>query len=49
MSTRRAALDQRIREALVMPLAMIVCDKLSHGPWDVALAEGNYPIETFLF
>ena len=47
MSPRRAIVDQPVLDPLMIPLLMIVRDKLRDGPSKVALAEGNHPIETF--
>jgi hypothetical protein len=48
-SVRPDAIDQPISQPLMIALLMIVGDELCYRPSEVALANRNDPIETFLF
>ncbi len=44
-SLRRPPIDKAILESLVIPLAMVVIDKLFAGPSEKLLVQGYHPIE----
>jgi hypothetical protein len=45
---RRRALDQRILQTLMIPLAVVVRDELGHRSSEMWFAQWDYPVETFL-
>ena len=45
---RAPILNERVLESLMIPLAMIVLEELGHGPSQMALAEQDRPVETFV-
>jgi len=47
-SPRRTPIDQPILESLVIPLAMVVIDKLLECPSEMVLAQGHHPIEALV-
>ncbi len=48
-ASRRCALQKPVVESLMIPLAVVVLDVLSHEEAEVALAEWDHTIETFVF
>jgi hypothetical protein len=42
------ALDERVPQALMIPLAVVMRDELHHRSSEVPFAERNHPVETFL-
>jgi hypothetical protein len=49
VSTKRAPLDEPILESLMIPFAMVVINKFSESPSEMALTEGHHPIEALVF
>jgi hypothetical protein len=47
--TRRRAREEAIVETLMIPLAVVVLDKLPDRPPEVPLSDRHDPIQTFLF
>jgi hypothetical protein len=47
-SPRRTPIDQPMLKSLVIPLAMVVIDKLLESPSEMVLAQGHHPIEAVL-
>src|SRR5262249_38704395 len=49
LDSRRGSFDQFVRQALVMPIPVVMLDVLSNRPPEVAFAERDHPVEAFLF
>ena len=48
ITDRRRALDQRVLQTLMIPLAMVVCNELGHRSSEMSFAQWNHPVEALL-